>query len=260
MNIFERKTKILDALEKKTSITVHELADLLNVSGVTVRKLLTEMDQEGLLKRTRGGAVSLKMIIKEAPQLEKERKNTAEKRAVAFKAHTLIQPGSTVYLDAGSTSMELARVLAKKPIPALTVVTNAINVAYELLGTESIEIIVIGGYVRHSIMSCVGSTAEDMIDQLCFDYAFIGCNGLHVETGATTPNLTEAEVKKEVIKNSFKKILICDSSKYGLTSMAKICPADAFQAIITDWQLSQESQKELTAAGVELMIADEIYK
>lgn len=251
----EKRNRILSLLKTKSVVTVQELSRELNTSEVTVRKILNELDAQGLLKRTRGGAVNI-TTVHEFEEKEKERRNRAEKRAIAGRAYEYIRDSDSVFIDAGSTTLELVRRIKKGGKRKIVVVTNALNIASELLDSDDIEILFIGGQVRHRIMSCVGGLAEKAIGSLCIDKAFLGCNSVTVETGITTPNLNEAQIKQAVLRVSRETILISDSSKFGHTSMARICPLANLSRVITDSHLPQGTREQIEATGVALDVVE----
>ena len=109
-------------------------------------------------------------------------------------------------------------------------------------------------------MSCVGPLAERAVEGMCFDKVFMGTNSLCLEMGVTTPNLTEAQIKRKVIEVSRQAILVCDATKFGKVTMARICPLDRFSSIITDWRIPRALAKEILDANVHLVIAQDESK
>lgn len=253
----ERRNLILKMLDDQSSVSVAELSEILEVSEVTVRKMLNELDKQGCLRRTRGGAVSLSVAVRERDEHEKEQQNTKEKKAIAKLAYSMIDDSDTVYLDAGSTTLELVKLIRNGNKRNITVVTNALNIAMELIDSYDIELVIIGGNVRHKIMSCVGCLAEKAVESMCFDKAFMGTNSLSLETGVTTPNLTEAQIKRCVIEASRQAVLICDTTKFGKVSMARICPLERFGAVVTDWRIPNKLKQGILGAGINLVVAQE---
>lgn len=251
----EKRKMVLSMLKTKSVVTVPELSRALHTSEVTVRKILNELDGQGLLKRTRGGAVNI-TTVHEFEEKEKERRNRAEKCAIGEKAYEYIQDSDSVFIDAGSTTLELVRRIKRGAKRNIVVVTNALNIAAELLDSDDIEIIFIGGHVRHRIMSCVGGLAEKAIGGLCIDKAFLGCNSVSVEAGVTTPNLYEAQIKQCVLRASRESVLITDSSKFGHTSMARICPIGDLSRVITDSRLPRETRGRIESMGVALDVVE----
>ena len=252
----ERKRAILDILQEKTSVSVGELRDLFNVSDVTIRKILNELDDYGFLKRTRGGAVSLTTSIREFEEKEKERKNTAEKKAIAKKAYEQIEDGETAFIDAGSTTLELIRLIKNGNKRNIVVITNAINLAVEMIDAEDIDLILIGGNVRHRILSCVGGLAERAIESLFFDKVFLGANSIDIKHGVTTPNTYEAQVKQQMLKSAKEKIVLADYSKFNEATLAKVCPIDSIDLLITDWNLEAGYIKQIGELGVKVIVAE----
>lgn len=252
----DRKRAILDILQEKTSVSVGELSELLSVSDVTIRKMLNELDDHGFLKRTRGGAVSVSASIRESVQKEKEKRNIKEKKAIAKIAFDLINDGDTTFIDAGSTTLELIRLIKNGTKRNIVVVTNAINIAVEMIDAEDIDLILIGGNVRHQILSCVGGLAERAIAGLFFDKVFLGTNSVDIEHGITTPNIYEAQVKQCMLKSAREKILLSDYTKFNQTSLAQVCPVTGVDSIVTDWNVHQENIKQLRELGVNIIVAE----
>ncbi|GHT48365.1 DeoR family transcriptional regulator [Spirochaetia bacterium] len=256
MLYLERQNKILRLLDENMSVSVNDLVQKLKVSSVTVRKMLGAMARQGLLQRTRGGAVSYAMSFRELSFLDKTNTNVSEKKAIAKVAYAMINDQETIYLDAGTTTHELVRLIKNGKKRNLVVVTDAMNIASELLYAHDINLILSGGELRPGVISCVGPIAEQALEALHFDKTFLGANNVSLKFGASTPNLLEARMKICAIKNSEKTYLLCDSSKFAGASMAKICPLDTFNAIITDNHLETKIRSEFKKAKIKLIIAD----
>ncbi|TCL71632.1 DeoR family transcriptional regulator [Hydrogenispora ethanolica] len=254
----ERKRAILDILQEKPAVSVGELSDIFNVSDVTIRKVLKELDGFGYLKRTRGGAVSLSNSMREFEEKEKEKRNIREKKAIARCAYDYIRDGDTAFFDAGSTTLELIRLIKNGNKRNIVVVTNAINLAVEMIDAEDIELILIGGNVRHRILSCVGGITEKAIEGLFFDKVFLGTNSFDIEHGITTPNIYEAQVKQCMLRSAKQKILLTDSSKFHETSLAKVCPVTSIDLMITDWNAPPEYVQQLRELGVNVAVAEPV--
>jgi DeoR/GlpR family transcriptional regulator of sugar metabolism len=252
----ERKNMILELLKTKPAVTVAELAAALDVSVVTVRKMLTALDRQGLLRRTRGGAVSVVMPFRESTVADKLNAAKREKQAIAAKAYSLIENQETIYLDAGTTTLELTRLIKKGPKRDLVLVTNAINLVAELLDMPDIRVILTGGELRHSVISCVGPLAETSIRALHFDKAFIAANNVSLDFGPSTPVPAEAQVKRSAIESAAAAYLLCDSGKFGGASLVSIAPLTAFAAIITDTGLDEAYCTEFARAGPQLFLAE----
>jgi DeoR/GlpR family transcriptional regulator of sugar metabolism len=250
----ERKNLILEMLCAKQSVTVAELAAALGVSIVTVRKMLTALDRQGLLRRTRGGAVSAAMPFRELALTDKLNEARREKQAIATRAYDLIEDQESLYLDAGSTTLELARLIKKGPKRKLTLATNAINLVTELLDAPDLRVVLTGGELRHSVVSCIGPLAEAAIQGLHFDKAFIAANHVSLSFGPSTPVPAEAQVKRSAIEAASAAYLLCDSSKFGGASLVRIAPLSAFAAVISDSGLNEGHRHEFARAGIPLLL------
>ncbi|WP_406677389.1 DeoR/GlpR family DNA-binding transcription regulator [Moorella sp. ACPs] len=251
----ERKQKIIEILEQTPAVRVAELSELFQVSEVTIRRDLQELEAAGLLKRTHGGAVSMTTASFEPTLTEKEEEHLEEKKAIARAALDLIADGDTLLLDAGSTTLQLARLLKANKKQALTVVTNALNVAWELAFVESIDLILTGGHLRHRTLSSVGPIADNTLLGLYVDKVFLATNSLDVERGLTTPNIYEAQIKQKMVKAGREVIVLADHSKFGRISLGFVCPITAIHRLITDPGAPQEDLARLKERGVEVIVA-----
>lgn len=251
----ERRNYILEQLRTKSSVTVSELGETFGLSDVTIRKLLVTMEKEGILKRTWGGAVSAYGSLREFSHQEKEAQQSEEKIAIAQAAYECIGDGEAVFLDAGTTTHQLARLIVSGPKRNILVCTNSIHVALELSKASDIQTIVIGGELRTNIYSCVGSLADQAIGQLFFDKGFISGNHFTLERGFSTPTLVEAEVKRKALKMSKEKYILMDYTKYGDDSLVSISSTEEIDVLITDWHMPQELAGLFAEKGVKLISA-----
>lgn len=247
----ERKRQILELLAQEQSIKVPDLSALFNVSEVTVRRDLQELEDAGFLKRTHGGAVS-NLTGFEPTQAEKEDQYQEEKVAIADVAVQLVREGDTVILDAGSTTLQIARHLRNKK--DLTVLTNAINIAWELR-TGTVEVVLLGGYLRQRTLSLVGPITENTLSGFHVDKLFLATNGLDLERGLTTPNLTEAQTKKAMIKSAKEVIVVADHSKFNRVAFSQICGLDRVSRLITDAGVPAGILNALKDLGIDVLIA-----
>ncbi|MDD3337374.1 MAG: DeoR/GlpR family DNA-binding transcription regulator [Lachnospiraceae bacterium] len=249
MFIEERKEKIVKFIEDKNAVTVDELCELFNVSEVTVRKDLNELSNAGLIIRTHGGAVKVKETAFEQSQKSKENESVKEKKLIAERAYEEIKDNETMILDAGTTTQELAKKIKSGPKTNLTVITNAFNIANELLGCEKVELIFVGGTVRAQILSCVGMFAEEALKNIHVDRAFLGVNNLSAEHGLTTPNMQECKVKKCMLDAARKKYVLADSSKFKTSSLYCISDFKELNLIITDNGVEESYRKKINERG-----------
>lgn len=249
-----RKKRILDLLDERSSITVAELSKILSISEVSVRKLLNDMEKDGQLKRTWGGAFCTSGSLQELSHKEKEPKNLEEKISIAKEAYACIDDGDAVFLDCGTTTHQLARLIKNGPKRNLMVGTNAINIAQELAEAEDIHVILIGGEFRHRILSCVGCLAEDTLKSMFFDKGFITGNHVSLENGFTTPNLQEAKIKNIMMKSSKEHYILVDYSKFGNDSLALIAGIPEIQCIISDWNAPEDMVRKFRDLGIKVIV------
>src|SRR5688500_3541585 len=245
----ERKQRILAALHQKPTVRVNELGRALRVSTASIRRDLADLERGGLLKRAHGGAISARLATLEPSLAEKEDQYQTEKAAIARMAAALVQRGDTVFLDAGSTTRLIARELRHHQ--GVTVVTNALNIAWELASSE-LELVVVGGQVRRGILSHVGPLAEQTIAAVHVDKLFLGANGIDIEKGLTTPNLMEAQAKRVMVEHASEVILVADHTKFGRVTFSRICGLDRVHRVITDDRLAADIAAALTSLGVKL--------
>ena len=240
MNMKDRKEYVLRQLDVKSSVTVSELSEGMGVSEVTVRKLLALMEQEGTLKRTWGGAICTYGSLREFSHEEKEPLHMEEKLAIARAAYDCINDGDAIFLDCGTTTLQLARLIVSGPKRNILVCTNSIHLAMELSKAGDINVIVIGGELRSNIYSCVGTIADWTLRHLFFDKGFISGNHFTLERGFSTPILCEASLKRKALSASKEKYILMDFSKYGDDSLVLIAAPEQVDTLITDWRAPKE--------------------
>lgn len=259
MTTQERKEYIIKLLDTQASVSVVQLSEMFKISEVSVRKLLAAMEQEGTVKRTWGGAVSAYGSLNEFSHKEKEWKHTEEKLSIAYAAYECINDGDAVFLDCGTTTTQLARVIKNGSKRNILIGTNAINIAMELSEAEDISVIVIGGTFRPRILSCVGAYAEEMMKTLFFDKGFISGNHITLERGFTTPDLQEARMKRLMMESCKEHFIALDYSKFGDDSLGLIAPIADLDGIVTDWRTSSELISQLREKGVKVVQGKEVF-
>ena len=254
MTITERHEKILAKLNEKGKVEVPDLSESLNVSEVTIRKDLRILEDKGLLFRTHGGATKTNPYTSEKPVQEKEFVNITEKNSIAKEAVKLIGDNDSIILGSGTSILAMARCL--DPEHPLNVITSAINVSMELAQHENIEILQLGGHLRHSSTSVVGSYAESFLDNITCGMYFLGVDGIDLDFGITTTNLGEASLNQKCIEVAQVTVVLADSSKFGKRGFGRICNLDQIQHIITDGGVSTEIVQELENRGIKVSIVD----
>jgi DeoR family transcriptional regulator, aga operon transcriptional repressor len=249
----ERRRYIVQKLNREGRVLVAQLADEMAISPVTVRKDLNALARDGIALRAHGGAVKAESALVDREITEKAKLHVNEKSLIAAKAATLVAPGQCIILDSGSTTEAVAKAI--KTIKDLTVITNALNVALELIPASGVEVILTGGILRRNSFSAVGHLAEDVLRGLTADLLFLGVDGIDTQLGYTTPNIPESRVNQQMIRIAKETIVVADSSKFGRRSLALICPPDGVRRVITDGGVEPRYIRDLEALGVEVMVA-----
>ena len=252
MSLFseERKMKIIEYIRHNSSASVTNLSLTFNVSESTVRRDLKELEDSRQIKRTHGGAILMQNVSFEPTFGEKQNEFSAEKRAIAKKAATFISDGDTILLDSGTTTYEMIKELYN--YTNLTVVTNSINFMQDLDTVPGIDAMLLGGKLRRETFALVGPFAERSLSMIRIDKAFIATNGLDIEEGIiTTPNLTEAGIKRMMIKNSKETFLLTDHSKIGKINFAKVADIKEIDTCIIDQQVPDIFHQKMVQYGVE---------
>jgi DeoR family fructose operon transcriptional repressor len=252
MFVEERKQRILTALHRRPTVRVAELSHALRVSTASIRRDLADLERSGLLRRTHGGAVTPRLAALEPTLAEKEDQYQAEKAGIAAMAAGFVQEGDTIFLDAGSTTRQIARELLHRR--GVTVVTNALNIAWEL-ATSDLEIVLTGGQLRRGILSQVGPLAEQAIASLHVDILFLAANGVEIEKGVTTPSLIEAQTKRTMVARATRVVLVADHSKFGRVTFGRICGVDQLQDVVTDDRLPPPGVNAIAQLGVKVHLA-----
>ncbi len=248
----ERKIRILELLRANHTVNVNELSELFKVSLPTIRTYLRDMENNGLLIRTHGGAISHSKTGFELTTRQKEVGMLNEKKRIALSALGLIENGDTIILDTGTTTMELARLLNRRQ--NLTVVTNDIGIARVLEEYPGCTVVLIGGIVRKGFHCTVGLSGIQMCSQLSVDKAFMAANSFSLAKGLSTPDQIHAEIKKAMMKMAGTVILLCDGSKIGKVSFATFASTDEVNVLVTD-AVDKNVRKELEKRGIEVITA-----
>jgi len=250
----DRRKYIINEINNKGQVYVHELSERFKVSEVTIRNDLEQLEQKRILVRARGGAIKLEgNMAKEQRISDKDKLYYDEKVRIGKKAASLINDNDTILLDSGTTTMEIARNLPERN--NLTVITNAINIVNELLGRRNINLIVLGGYLRETSHSLVGFLAEKSLQNFYVDKVFLGVDGFDTKQGIYTPNLEEAHLNQLMIQNAKDVILVTDSSKFFRKSLAFICEIKMINIVVTDDGISPENKQRLEDENVKVIIA-----
>lgn len=240
-------------LRRTGSARVTELADLLDVSEMTIRRDLDHLDDEGLVDKVHGGATArFQQSADEPGYAAKQRRNTDEKIAIAAASAVLVRAGAAIGITAGTTTVRLASELVA--VPELTVVTNSIPVAevFHAHPRPDRTTILVGGE-RTPSDALVGPVAVSSLRAVHVDMVFMGVHGIHERAGFTTPNLSEADTNKAFVEATDELVVLADHTKWGVTGLATIAPLDEAAVCITD-DLIPDDAAQVLASRVERLI------
>lgn len=247
----ERQALIVQHLSQRQVLSIAEIADMLGVSQMTVRRDIRALEDQGRALSVAGGVELPERISREPSHVAKRAMAHNQKVALGRFAASFVKPGHVVYLDAGTTMLELARQLAN--IPDIIIVTNDFVIASFLSEESSCRLYHTGGEVERENQSCVGTSAGLTIRQFNFDIGFISTSSFGTR-GISTPQENKIPVKRAVVERSSRRILVTDSSKYGLVGTFNAIPLEALNMVITDDGLPQNARDAITERGIELRL------
>ncbi len=233
----ERHSVILNLLNEKGIVKVSEITEILNVTEMTVRRDLQDLENKGLLKRIHGGAQLNNLIKEELSHLEKKSINIEEKKEIAKKIASKIEDGDSVFLGPGTT-IELVYEYINANY--LKIVTNSIHVFNKFINDSRYELILIGGSYRNRTGAFVGSIANDTLSRMNIKKAFIGVNGIY-NNAISNSNEDEGMIQATVLNNSLEKYIVSDSSKLNKRDFYEFYKLEDVTAIITDTNISKEN-------------------
>ena len=251
MTLLERHKAILELLREFGSVDVGDLSTQLRVSAVTIRKDLDMLEEKHLLYRTHGGAVLADPYIATRKVSEKEKLHPEEKRRIGLKAAELLSPQDALIIASGTTVQAFARCI---PNMKMTIITSAMNVAMELIDKPDIEIIQLGGIIRHSSASVVSEYAVRMLDNFACSKLFLGVDGIEPEYGLSTTHLQEACLNRAMIDAATKTIVLADSSKFGRRGFSKICDMGDIDQVITDSGTPSKMIEAMKEQGIKVLV------
>jgi len=248
----QRLAAILDVLAQRSSVDIHELARITEVSEATLRRDLEFLENQDLLRRTHGGATS--NAASELPVRYRDGQQREAKHRIARVCAELVSRRSqAVAISGGSTTTEVARLLADRR--ELTIVTNAINIAMELSTQPNLRIIVAGGQLRSQTSEVVGAWTERFLEGLNFSVTIMGVDGVSAHGGLTTHDAVEARSNRKMMDRSQKVIIVADHTKIGHVTLSPIADVGKGQLLITDSNAPADEVAALRAKGMEVHLA-----
>ncbi|KAA9165717.1 DeoR/GlpR transcriptional regulator [Amycolatopsis acidicola] len=261
MDRHERLNTLLEMVGQRDRIEVEQTAKELQVSPATIRRDLDHLAGRQLLTRTRGGAVAGNVAY-DLPLRHKAATHSAEKQRIGAAAAKLVQRGMVIGLNGGTTATEVSRAIATRPefnntdnAPALTVVTNALNIAHELTVRQSIKIVATGGVARARSFELTGPLAELILHEVSLDLALIGVDAVDPLRGLYSHHEAEASVNRLLAARARQVVVVADSSKLGGYAFARICATMDAHVLVTDTDANQSLVQAFELEGVQVIMA-----
>lgn len=250
----ERDLLILDLFQRKPFLTVAELAQALDVSAMTVRRDLQRLSEQGIVRLEHGGALLGDKHLQEGMFGRREHISTPEKDAIGRVAARLVHDGDVIGLDAGTTTLAIARAL--HPAGRVTVVTHSLPAIMCLANHPRIDVMALGGLLQEHTLAFAGPTVGAMLRGLRLQTLFLAATGFTVEDGMTCVSLYETETKRALIEAAKRVILVTDHTKLGRVFLMHVASLDAVHEIVADAGLLPEARQALEDRGIQVHIAD----
>jgi DeoR/GlpR family transcriptional regulator of sugar metabolism len=259
----ERRMKIVELINTHKTASVAEITEWLGASPATVRRDLIWLDRQGLIVRTRGGAIAIdypsQVTLRRTIPAYEQRLNeyVEEKRCIGQCAAETIHDGETIILDASSTNHYVLPFLTKKR--DLTVITNSLYISKELMTLSEtnpgLTVVCSGGTLFMRSYSFIGMIAEQALSQFYVDKAFIGLRGISLHHGLTSPFMEEIPIKRQMIKCAEQVFILADHTKFNVTSAGLIAPLNIVHTLITDAHTTPETIQQIRGAIPHVIIA-----
>ncbi len=249
----ERQHFILSCLAERDVMSIAELTDRLGVSHMTVRRDIQSLERTGRVTSVSGGVRLSQRLETELPHLAKSGINTGAKQAVGRAAAQLVTDGMVVYLDAGTTTLEIARSIADRD--GLTVVTNDFVICAWLSQHSRCTLYHSGGLVERDNQSCIGEAASETLARFNYDIAFISTSSWTI-TGLSSPSEAKRPVKKAVVGRARRSVFVSDSSKYGVIAAINILPMEVFDTVVTDRLIDPGVAEAIRNMGLDVLLAE----
>ena len=249
----ERRGQITELINRQKTVTNAELMERFGISIETVRRDLDYLEQQGVLRKVYGGAVVNVSLNSEPEYASRSRTNYEEKNAIAREAAKLICPGDTVFLGVGTTVQAMVQYM--KNIGQLTVFTNALRTAVELMEIPDCTVILPGGQLRAKELTLSGFPAEENLLNFNVDKAFVGIGGI-TEDGITDFHIGEARLHRQLVLNARQSVALADSTKLGIRAMNNVCTLEQIDLVVTDRNADPKEVEALKKAGAKMIVAE----
>ena len=247
-----RHQQIIEHVLSKKSVRVNELSDIFNVSLATIRRDLSQIEEQGLIQRVHGGAILIE-DVDEPPILNRKNKQSEAKRRIGSAAADLVNDHETIIITSGTTTEAMVPFLTGKN--GLTVITNTINIASQLARYPHISVVVLGGWLRHSEFSMHGHLTDQALQDLHADKLFHGIFGLDLEFGLTGTDMQEVQTDRKILNAAQQLIILADHTKFGVIGQIRLSSLENVDLIITDNQTPEHYISSLIQKGVRVIQA-----
>ncbi len=249
----ERQRIIAEILKREGAVRTVELCELLRVSAVTIRTDLRDLESAGVCSIIWGGAVSKTPATEEEAFLDQRSTLHRDRKGrIGQRAAQLITSGQTIIVDAGTTTVEIVKHLPQS-LDYLRVITPALNVAAAASSYAYVELIMPGGILRPITRSLIGPQTLQSLRMFNADWTFLACGGFDLAHGVTASNTLEAEIKRTMVEQGARVVLVADSSKYGIVRSLNVAPLTDIDVLISDDHLSDDAAAAIAATGVEVI-------
>ncbi len=248
----QRKDEIIRLISENKIVKANELAATFKVSMETIRRDLADLERDGIIKRVHGGAV-LNLNYSVEPDFSyREVKNFEEKLLIGKRAAALVEDGDVIIIDIGTTTLEFAKFLKGKK--NLTVFTNSIKIALELMDEVGITVIMLGGVVRKGEGTTSGYWAEDIIDRFYVEKLFLGVGCLNLENGVMDYHIEETNLRRHYIKHAKQVIALADYTKFGSKALNQVCSLEEMDVLVTDNKTDKKYIRRLREKGIDVIL------
>ena len=248
----ERQSAIMEILNRAKSIRISDIVDRFSVSNETARRDLEALQDQKLIKRIYGGAILLEPLMTEQQYNARLVQSHQQKVCIGRAAAELVNPGETIILDIGTTTLEIARHL--KHLSNITVLTNSLPILNELANTQ-INLFALGGRLNADELSMHGELTIDALQHFYVDKAFIGAGGVTLDGGISDYNSEPAHVRQMIMRRSSQTILVSDSGKFGTNAFAVVCPLTKIDMVVSDDRLPTPFRDALAKMNIKVVLA-----
>lgn len=253
MFALERQQVIANLAREHGRVDVSELASTFEVSTETVRRDLTILEQQHVLRRVHGGAVPIELAVSIPDLTQRTDIMAGAKRAIGLQARMQLPLSGTILIDSGTTTARLAAAIP--PDHELTVITNAIPIAEQLARQSNLSVYLLGGRLRPETLATVDYWALEQLESLDVDVAFMGTNGVSPTRGFSTPDSFEATVKSAMVNCAKRVVVLADRTKLGQSYMSVFAPIHSVDVLITDSAAAPEALQALRKSGLNVELS-----